>query len=64
MSAMTDLDEPVTIGFKGTKETNLKLQEIAHQRRTTVSALLRERANEIIEESDVDFEDSPLFAKP
>lgn len=64
MSAMVDLDEPVTIGFKGTKETNLKLQEIAHQRRTSVSALLRKRANEMIEESDVDFDDSPLLPEP
>ena len=60
----SEREGPVTLSVKVSEQTRAKLHEVAHQRRTTVSALLRDEINELIEESDVDFEDSPLFAEP
>ena len=56
--------EGVYVGCRVDPETKAKFEELAHQRRTTVSALLRQEIDELLDEADVDLDDSPVKAEP
>jgi predicted transcriptional regulator len=63
---MTDSErtEAVTLSVKVSEHTRAELHEVAYQRRTTVSALLRQEIDELLDEADVDLDDQPPKAEP
>lgn len=53
----------VSVGCKVPRWKREILKEAAHRQRTTMSALLRERVDNIIEETDIDQSDIPDYER-
>lgn len=58
---MADEKLGVSVGCKIPEWKRKALREAAHRRRTTISALLRERVNHVLEEDDIDRSDIPDY---
>lgn len=56
-TAMVDEETGVTVGCKVPRWQRDLFREVAHRHRTTMSALLRERVEDLIDESDIDRSD-------
>lgn len=61
MTAMADDYYGVSVGCKVERWKREILREAAHRQRTTMSALLRERVDDIIEDADIDPSDIPEY---